>query len=264
MKNILLCPPTKFDIEYEINPWMHLENKADRTLVMESYSLLKATLMKLGASLYEINQAEGLPDMVYTANFGFVSGNRFIAANYMFRERRGESKLAAEYFDREFGFTPVFLPETVYFEGQGDLLTDGERYFFGWGKRSHREAKGYLEEHLGHELIDFELVDPFYYHLDTCFAPLSPDVVVINPRSFTEEGKEKIYKIFPSVIETSEADNMFLACNLVCLGKEIVVGKGITDEFKRDLYAYGYTTHEIPMGEYLKGGGSVKCCSFEF
>jgi N-dimethylarginine dimethylaminohydrolase len=30
MKKVLLCPPTYFDVEYEINPWMHKEVRPDK------------------------------------------------------------------------------------------------------------------------------------------------------------------------------------------------------------------------------------------
>lgn len=264
MKKILLCPPDHYDIEYEINPWMHVENKVDHTAVRASYDLLKKTLTELGAEVHEIPQAEGLPDMVYTANFGFVKDGTFIVASFKFPQRRGESPLAAAYLEKNFGYTTAQLPEGIFYEGQGDLLTDGERYFFGWGKRSDKAAKQHLEKLMNAELIDFELVDPYYYHLDTCFTPLSPERVIINPRSFKPEGKEKIRSLFKDVIETSEEDNNYLACNMVHIGTHIVVGKGITQGFMDALETRGYTVHEIPMAEYLKGGGSVKCCSFEF
>ena len=202
--------------------------------------------------------------MVYTANFGYVKNNLFIVASFKFPQRRGESALASAYLKDTFGYETVTLPDGIYYEGQGDLLSDGTRFFFGWGKRSDKKAKEYLEKYLQSPIIDFELVDPYYYHLDTCFAPLTQNIVVINPRSFTDDGKKKIYTLFSDVIETNEQDNDFLACNLVHVGKDIIVGKGTSEMFQNELSKRGYTIHEIPMIEYLKGGGSVKCCSLEF
>ncbi len=264
MKRILLCPPDHYDIEYEINPWMHVENKVDQRASHESYNLLKNLYTTLGVEIYEIPQGVGLPDMVYTANFGFVKDEKFVAASFKFPQRRAESLLASTFLKQKFGYETVSLPEGIFYEGQGDLLSDGNRFFFGWGKRSDREAKPYLESALDADLIDFELVDPYYYHLDTCFAPLTSELVVMNPRSFTPHGKKQIHELFTDVIETSEEDNHYLACNLVHVGEDIVVGKGVTQTFKDALTAHGYRVHEIPMAEYLKGGGSVKCCSFEF
>jgi N-dimethylarginine dimethylaminohydrolase len=32
MKKILMCPPTAYDIEYEINPWMHMDNQPSKKI----------------------------------------------------------------------------------------------------------------------------------------------------------------------------------------------------------------------------------------
>lgn len=264
MKKVLMCPPTHFDVEYEINPWMHKENRPDKKQAMESYTLIKEKYRELGAEVFEIPQVKGLPDMVYTANFGYLKNSTFIRSNFKFEQRRKEADYAERFLEKTFDVDAVALPEDIYFEGQGDLLTDGERFFFGWGKRSDKKAKPYLEDFLNAPIHDFELVNPYYYHLDTCFAPLSASVVVINPVSFTEAGKKEVYTCFDQVIEASEEDNKVLACNLVHIGKTIIVGAGITTNLKDKLAGLGYNIFEVPMGEYLKGGGSVKCCTFEF
>jgi N-dimethylarginine dimethylaminohydrolase len=161
------------------------------------------------------------------------------------------------------GYEILKVPETIFFEGQGDLLKTSSMYFFGWGKRSQVESKPYLEEFLGKPVVDFQLINPYYYHLDTCFAPLADDTVMINQRSFMPEGLAKIREIFPNVIETSEQDNTVIGCNLVTVGKNIVVGKGISLALIETLAKFGYKVHEIDTTEYLKGGGSVKCLSLE-
>jgi N-dimethylarginine dimethylaminohydrolase len=50
----------------------------------------------------------------------------------------------------------------------------------------------------------------------------------------------------------------------VHIDKTIIVGQGITTDLKDKLGKFGYNIFEVPMIEYLKGGGSVKCCTFEF
>jgi N-dimethylarginine dimethylaminohydrolase len=225
---------------------------------------MKAKYRELGVEVHEIPQVKGLPDMVYTANVGFLKNSTFIRANFKYEQRRKEADYAERYLEKHFDVEAVALPEDIYFEGQGDLLTDGERFFFGWGKRSDKKAKPYLEDFLNSPVIDFELINPYYYHLDTCFAPLKPGIAVINPESFTEEGKKNVYKCFDQVIEASEEDNKVLACNMVQVNNTIIVGAGITTVLKDKLSKVGYNIFEVPMDEYLKGGGSVKCCTFEF
>ena len=264
MKKILLCPPTYYDIEYEINPWMDMQNKVDAKKALESYNALKAKIIELGAETFEIDPVDGLPDMVYTANFGEVCDGRFIPANFRYPQRRAETKIASDYFQEKFGYQIAAIPENIYFEGQGDLLDAGDAYFFGHGKRSMIEALPYLEKYLNKPVIDLETTNSYFYHLDTCFGPLDKDTVIINQKSFTKEGLDKINAHFKNVIQTSEEDNKVMACNLLCLGKNIILGKGISEELKNNVEKLGYTIHEIEMGEYRKGGGSVCCTSFWF
>lgn len=262
MKKILLCPPQYYDIEYEINPWMDVKRKANKDKVYAEYASLKQKFDELGIEYSEIEPQPGLPDMVYAANYGFAEGQKFIKANFMYPERRKEADFAQEYLEK-LGYETLTIPSDIFFEGQGDLLKTSNQYFFGWGKRSQPTAKPYLETLLNQPLIDFELINPYYYHLDTCFAPLNDTTVMINQRSFKPEGLKKIYETFANVIETSEQDNQFLCCNLVVWEKNIIVGKGITAATVNTLQEFGFTTHQIDTTEYLKGGGSVKCLSLE-
>lgn len=263
MKKVLLCPPTFYDVTYEINPWMHVENKVDHKRVQEEYAELKSVYSELGVAMLELPQEQGLPDMVYSANYGFPIGNIFIKSNYKFPQRKKEAELSKAYFE-QLGFAIEELPESVHWEGQGDLLTIGGRYFLGWGKRSDKASKEYLEKILGKPIIDFELINPYYYHLDTCFTPFDAETVAINPKSFTQDGLKTLRREFRNIIEVGKPDNDLIACNAVVVGKTIVVAKGISDALKESYAFYGYTTREVPMDEYRKGGGSVKCLTLEF
>lgn len=263
MKKVLLCPPKYFDIRYQINPWMDTSIKVDHQKILEEYNELKTVYLELGLEVLEIEQDKDLPDMVYAANIGFPRKNLFIKSNFKYDERKRETELAKEYFASK-SFTIKELPETAVWEGQGDLLVFEDTYFLGWGKRTTFEAKKYLEEYLNVSITDLKLIDPFFYHLDTCFLILDKHTVAINPQSFEPEGLEKIHKAFARVIEISQEDNKQFACNAVVIDKTIVVGKGISQKLKDIFASYGFKTKEVPMDEYRKGGGSVKCLTLEF
>lgn len=264
MKRILLCPPDFYDIEYEINPWMHLENKVDRAAAAREYTALKATFQALPVELYEINAKPGLPDMIYAANCGQVVGETFIAANFKFPERRGESNLFIEYFENKFDFKTYRLPEGIYFEGQGDLLNTKSHYFLGWGKRTSFSALSLITAQLDKPAIELELIDPFFYHLDMSFTPLSDELAVIKEESFKPAGLKIIKDYFKDIIVPRPEDHAIMACNMVRVDNHIVIGAGISHYLKDEFKKRGFTVHEVPMAEYRKGGGSVKCSTFEF
>jgi N-dimethylarginine dimethylaminohydrolase len=264
MKRILLCPPTYYDIDYEINPWMHLENKVVHEKALDSYNTLKDIYNKLPVEVYEIEPQKGLPDMIYSANFGHVESDTFVGSNFKFPVRRQETFFAEKYFKKEFGFKIQRPPENIFFEGQGDLLQTPSKYFLGWGKRSSRKAKDYLTPIFSKPIIHLELVDPVYYHLDMSLAPLSENTVVIKEESFTSAGLQTIRDNFSDIIVPGAEDQKIMACNLVVVENNIVLGKGISASLKQEFGSRGFTVYEVPMEEYRKGGGSVKCSTLEF
>jgi N-dimethylarginine dimethylaminohydrolase len=124
-------------------------------------------------------------------------------------------------------------------------------------------AKDYIEDIIGKEVLALELVDPYFYHLDTCFGPLNDNIVVLNENAFSEESLIKIYEKFRTVITTNKQDNSVLACNLVVIGNNVILGKGISDDLRNELRKHRFNVVETVMSEFLKGGGSVKCLALE-
>src|ERR687892_541716 len=66
------------------------------------------------------------------------------------------------------GFTVHTLPAGTYFEGAGDALFCGTRLFAGYRIRSDVQGHQYLGQALSRQVLPVELVNPYFYHLDTC------------------------------------------------------------------------------------------------
>ena len=49
-------------------------------------------------------------------------------------------------------------------------------------------------------MISLELVDPRYYHLDTCFCPLAPGVAIYYPPAFDEYGQRALREVVDELI----------------------------------------------------------------
>lgn len=263
ISTVLVCPPDYYQIEYEINPWMHKENKVDYRRVEEEFEALVAIYKKLGLNVLSIDPQAGLPDMVYAANFGFVIDDIFVRSNFRYPQRRKEAYFAEEFFKNK-KFKVEKLPENIFFEGQGDMFFRDGKFFCGYGKRTMKEAIPYLEKLFGEKFITLEVNDPYYYHMDTCFAPLGGGKAVIKPSSFSKEDVFKIKKNFKKVIEVDDGDNPFYCCNVVAVGDTLVLGKGIGKDIKKTFGKEGFDIIETPMAEFLKGGGAVKCLTLEF
>ena len=52
---------------------------------------------------------------------------------------------------------------------------------------------------LGCRVIPVELVDPYCYHLDTCFAPLHGGFLLYYPEAFDAASRAEIEKVYPAL-----------------------------------------------------------------
>ena len=178
---ILMCPPDHFAIEYEINPWMNVRVGSDDNLARQQWTALYRALEGLGVSVELIESIPGLPDLVFTANAGLVYHELFIGSRFRYGVRQGE----APYFEswaRKQGFQVVELPTGYNFEGAGDALFCGDTLIGGYRFRSDVKSHHWIGERLGVEVLPLELIDPRFYHLDTCFCPLASDLAPVLSR----------------------------------------------------------------------------------
>jgi N-dimethylarginine dimethylaminohydrolase len=107
-------------------------------------------------------------------------------------------------------------------------------------------------------VIPLELVDPYYYHLDTCFCPLAPGVAIYHPPAFDEYGRTALAAHVPTLIEVRDEEARSFACNAVVVGRTVITNTGCR-ELHRALGDAGFTPRETPLSEFVKAGGSAKC-----
>src|SRR5437870_13773538 len=96
MRELLLCAPDYYGIEYEINPWMSRARGAETELAKSQWQGLHQTLASLDSKIELVPPQPKLPDMVFTANAGLAVGKQFIPSYFRHVERAG----AAPYFVR--------------------------------------------------------------------------------------------------------------------------------------------------------------------
>src|SRR5580658_789926 len=170
---ILMCPPDHYDIEYEINPWMSRSRGSNSQRAHQQWQALHDALRSLGVTVELLVPQPGLPDLVFTANAGLMFGSRFFSSRFRHEVRARETPHFDAWF-AEHGFTVEHLPEGIFFEGAGDALFCGPTLFAGYRIRSDVQGHQWLGKVLQKHVLPVELVNPFFYHLDTCFCPLAP------------------------------------------------------------------------------------------
>ncbi len=256
---VLMCRPDHFGIEYEINPWMHVAIQVDHALATAQWEALHRTYIDLGVEIELAAPVAGLPDMVFTANAAVVWDGRAVLANFHHPERQGEEPHWRSELER-LHFEVHELPRSLSFEGAGDALFVGDRLFCGTGFRTDRESHRPVARILEVEVVSLELIDPRFYHLDTCFCPLDATTVIAAPDAFSPASAQLIRQFVPNLIEVPAEVAAGFACNAMPLGKQVVSSLTIA-QLADPLAAAGFTVIPMAMGEFLKAGGGVRCLS---
>ena len=281
MKTIYLCPPWSFDVNYSINPWMEGNfHQVDRLQASSQWNELFNTLRSAGANLKVIAPPPAdCPDAVFIANAGLLFKRNFILSRFRFEERAAEEPFFAAQFAPGTSADVSLLHtidagtrEQVAFEGAGDCLFDRRLnvLWLGFGFRTQLGAKPWIERHIdacaGHEVVlrPLELVDPRFYHLDTCFCPLDTGQLLWYPEAFSDHSRYVIDLWYGERgIPICEEDALNFACNAVSVGKKVILPKisRYTEQLlsERD----GLEVLQVDMSQYLRSGGACKCLTLE-
>src|SRR2546421_4592195 len=196
---ILMCPPDYYGIEYEINPWMSRSRGSTLESARGQWQTLHDTLTGLGVQVETMQPQPGLPDLVFTANAGLLFGNRFFSSRFRHEVRARETPHFEAWFAAH-GFQVEHLPEGMFFEGAGDALFCGRTLFAGYRIRSDVRGHQYLASVLGIQVLPLELVNPYYYHLDTCFCPLAPGEDLYHPNAFDPYERKELEAQLPRLL----------------------------------------------------------------
>ncbi len=252
--NILMCKPTFFDVDYQINPWMRQERPVNKARAQSQWQSLYQTIQQLGGKIDLIEPQQGLPDMVFTANAGLIHRKKVIVANFKHPERQGES----QYFKNWFAQNHFQVFETdIPFEGAGDALFAGETLFVGHGFRSHHRIVHWIEEQWERPVTALELVNPSFYHLDTCFCPLNSTNALWYPAAFSKKS-QKLLENELNLLSVSQKEAELFACNAVVINRDVILPKDCTKIITL-LENQGFSTHSISTTEFILSGGSCKC-----
>jgi N-dimethylarginine dimethylaminohydrolase len=269
-RRYLMCRPEHFTVSYKINPWMEPAKPTDTAKAVAQWQTLHDLYLELGHEVELIDPLEGFPDMVYTANGGFVIDGRAYVPKFHFVERAGEAPAFADWF-RANGFDTV-EPEEVN-EGEGDFLLVGDTILAGTGFRSTGDSHHEVGEVFGREVVSLNLVDPHFYHLDTALSVLDPVEgtadggperanIAYLPGAFDEASRAVLEERFPDAILVDDADGAVFGLNSASDGYNVIISPRATG-FEKQLRERGYNPITVDLSELLLGGGGIKCCTLE-
>ena len=265
----LVCNPSFFNIDYEINAWMSIDNSADQMLAKKQWINMCDRLITSGASLKYIDPHPHFPDMVFTANAGLVRGKTVVLSNFKNEERRGEKKFFKKWF-LDNGYRVVELPDNIYFEGAGDAIFFRNVLYLGYGFRTSKESHKLVASVFNTEYVSCKLIDPHFYHLDTCFFPIEGrNLAIYYNKAFSKQSIKEINKNLVGstigalgsldIAPISKNQAKEFICNSVDINHKIVTPS--TDWM--DLSGSIKNIKWCDMSEFMKAGGAVRCLTLK-
>jgi N-dimethylarginine dimethylaminohydrolase len=250
-----MCPPRYFTVSYAINPWMDPSQPVDAARAMAQWTALAGTYHALGHTVELIDPEPGLPDMVFAANAGTMIGDA---------QRADEAGHYRRWFIAN-GAPDVVMPGAVN-EGEGDLIWTGRLLLAGTGFRTEPAAHLEAQEILGVPVVSLRLVDPYYYHLDTCLlvldnSPTDP-LIAYYPAAFSPGSRRVLERLFPDAVIAGAADAACLGLNGASDGRSVVLPVEAVN-LGCALAARGFEPVFVDVSELRRAGGGPKCCTLE-
>ena len=265
-RTVLMCKPSFFTVVYRINPWMDPALPTDTALAVAQWQTLYDTYVDLGFEVHLIDPIDGLPDMVYAANGGFLVDNIAYGAKFTHVQRQPEGPAYMTWFTAH-GYDVADPVQTN--EGEGDFLLVGDVILAGTGFRSDSDSHAELSALSGREVVTLNLVNPSFYHLDTAIAVLDSGEgshgrgeIAYLPSAFDSDSLAVLRERFPDAIIVSEADAAILGLNSYSDGYNVVIASRAVG-FEKQLRDRGFNPIGVDLSELLLGGGGVKCCTLE-
>jgi N-dimethylarginine dimethylaminohydrolase len=261
----VMVRPDHFRVDYAINPYMDTSVQPDRHRAMAQWVDLVSTIERLGGTVEVVPQRADAPDMVYAMNLGLgivrPAGAHVVMSHMRHSERRMESESAQPWFERS-GRTTSYVGR----EGVGAHLEAGD--VFAWrdglvaayGPRTEELALKHLATDLDVRVRGVRITHPAMYHLDLAFCPLDDRRAMVAPGAFDQASAAALMELVPEplVLTDDEALTTFCA-NSIVVGGTVVMPTGAPDRVRAQLADWGFDVVQVDVGEFHKGGGSVRC-----
>lgn len=262
-KSYLMVEPNHFRVDYEINPFMDTSDQPDPVRAREEWLSVIAAIELAGGEVAVLPQLAQAPDMVYAMNLGLpiIEGGRgrVVLSHMRYEQRRMETPAANAWF-RAHGFAST----TVGLDGVGAHFEAGDAFAWrgelvvGYGPRTEELALKHLAGDLGVSVRGFRISHPGMYHMDLGFCPLDETRAMVCPAAFEPESAAALLDLVPEPLVLSEEEALTFCANSIVIGDRVIM-PACPDRVREQLGAWGFEVVLVPVPEFLKGGGAIRC-----
>ncbi len=258
-RRYLMVDPEHFRVDYAINPFMDIADQPDPEIARAQWEDIRSAVEAAGGETAVLPQLPEAPDMVYAMNLGLVVGDRAVLSHMRHPERRMETAAAAGWL-RGHGLAPTAVGADgvgAHFEA-GDAFPWRGDLVVGYGPRSEELALKHLATELGVTVRGFRITHPGMYHLDLSFCPLDDRRAMVCPAAYDEASAGALLDLVPEPLVLSEEEALTFCANSVVIGRTVIMPT-CPDRVRARLEEWGFEVVIVEVGEFLKGGGAIRC-----
>ena len=264
----VMVRPDHFRVDYVINPFMDPADQPDHARAMEQWEHLVGTIKSHGGLVDTLGQRADAPDMVYAMNLGLAvvrptadgAGRPHVVMSHMrYAERRLETTSAQSFF-ADLGFTTSYVGREgvgAHFEA-GDAFAWRDALVVGYGPRTEELGLKHLATDLDVRVRGLRVTHPGMYHLDLAFCPLDESRAMVCPAARDEASAAALLAMVPEPLVLSEEEALTFCANSVVIGSTVLM-PAVPDRVRAQLEDWGFEVVLVDVGEFHKGGGSVRC-----
>ena len=261
----LMVEPNHFRVDYSINPFMHLHDQPDPLRARAEWLAIVDAIETAGGHVEVLPQLPNAPDMVYAMNLGLGLecedgvARQVVMSHMRHAQRRVETAAADEWFAGH-GYTRRTIGRDgvgAHFEA-GDAFAWRGELIVGLGPRTEELALKHLATDLGVSVRGFRITHPGMYHMDLGFCPLDNTHAMVCPAAYDDASAEALLTLVPEPLVLTEDEAMTFCANSIVLGRTIVM-PACPERVRLQLVKWGFDVVIVGVGEFLKGGGAIRC-----
>jgi N-dimethylarginine dimethylaminohydrolase len=254
-----MVDPEHFRVDYAINPFMDTSDQPGPVATRRQWDDIRRAIEDAGGEVAVLPQLHDAPDMVYAMNLGLVVGDRAVLSHMRYPERRMETPAAADWFgDQGLALTTIGSAGVgAHFEA-GDAFPWGGDLVVGYGPRTEELALKHLATELGLTVRGFRITHPGMYHMDLSFCPIDDRRAMVCPAAYDEASAGALLDLVPEPLVLSEDEALTFCANSIVVGRTVIM-PACPDRVRVQLEAWGFEVVLVEVGEFLKGGGAIRC-----
>jgi N-dimethylarginine dimethylaminohydrolase len=192
---------------------------------------------------------------------GLASAPGVVMSHMRFPQRRMETASAATWFTAH-GYTVAYLGG----DGMGPCFEAGDAFAYGGdlvvgtGPRTDGDALKELASRLGVRVRGLRTTHPSMYHLDLAFCPLDERRAIVCPDALDEASAAALLALVPEPLVITEEEALTTFCaNSIVVGSTVIMPASSPERVRDWMTERGFEVVTVDVGEFHKGGGSVRC-----